>query len=340
MNQAELEAKYIADMHAFYIANIEEVLKESEELPPLPVMNLTGSPHMNKFFSMTISCSQGYLDPAVYKRYYLKELHRFFSCYNKFMDYYEPNLLSSDIRPFADMIWQSFSTQERALSYIVEYFNTLNSAFLANALVTGTYAINSIYNSWISFSTRSLPSLQKLCPQCGYKLGFIDMDCPSCGEEVVITNEEAALEFTAIRMYVQSTGLFESSPFPGCITEVYDYHEMYTSGQIRLEHFVEHIDWVNTQYMRACRILERQSASADLDDNTLQHFFMIINGSIDIMNVLEKMRDNLVYSDGKKINLYWPVLLKSLKLIYRGYDVDQRHQNLPKRNTDDMQTEQ
>ena len=335
MNQAELEAKYIGDMHAFYIANIEEVIKEDEELPPLPVMNLTGSPHMNQFFTMTISCSQGLLNLAVYKRYYLKELYRFFSCYNKFMDYYKPELLSSDLRPFADMIWQSFSTQEKALSYIVEYFNTLDPAFLANALVTGTYAINSIYNSWVSFSTRSLPSLQKLCKKCGYNLGFIDIICPSCEEEVEITTEEAALEFTAIRMYVQSTGLFESSPFPGCITEVYDYDELYHTKGARLENYLEHIDWVNTQYMRACRVLERQSASAGLDENTLEHFYMIINGSIDIMNVLEKMRSSLVYYDGKKTDNYWPLLLKSLKLIYKGYDVDQRRQNLPERSSED-----
>jgi len=149
---------------------------------------------------------------------------------------------------------------------------------------------------------------------------------------VEVTEKEAALEFSAIRMYVQSTGLFESSPFPGCITEIFDLHELYISGSTRLEHFLEHIDWVNTQYIRADSILARQATGAGLDDNTLEHFYMIISGSQEIMNILEKIRDNLVCSDGKAIHSYWPSLLKSLKRIYKGYDVEQRRSQLPAQN--------
>ncbi len=321
MAQADLEEKYREDLHNFYLENVEEVILKMDDIPALPVMNLTGSQHMNKFFSMTILCSQGLLDPLIYRRFFIKELYRFFSCYNKFMDSYNPEEMPEDIVPFANMVKDSFAAQERALAYIVAYFNTGEPAFLADALVRGTFAVNAIYNSWESFSTRTLPSLAKLCDDCGGHIGFVDIVCPSCGNKVSLSVEEAALEFAAIRMYVQSTGMFESSPFPGCVADVYDCYVSYKSGEMPLEEFMEHLDWVSTQYSRAHHLLERQSASPHFEDDVLEKFYMILSGAIDVIAILEKIRNSLAYSKEESIPSYWPNLLIALKLIYRGYDL-------------------
>lgn len=310
-----------SELHAFYMDHLADIIASPEELPPLPNLNLTQSEYMNAFLSMVLLRYQGGIEKDKFRKVFLKELHRFFSCYNQFMKSYNPDQMSEDTLEFANMVRSSFADQELALAYIVQYFKTDNIGYLSDALVDSTFAVNSIFNSWESFIDRSIPSIARTCSNCDEPLNFTDLNCSNCGELAILGIEESGLEFAAIRLYLYSSGIFEKSPFPGCIIEIYDAFNMLIANEITLEAFTEKLDWIDAQYDRAIDILKRQTKVID-NDSLLQKFFMVITGGMNIRSFLEKIRFDVLTGENEKIKSYWPNLLLELKRIYKGYEPD------------------
>lgn len=316
----EKERSYIELLRKFHRENFALLEEDPGDFPAVQIMNLTGSVYMNHFLSLTLSICTNQISEELYKRYFMRELARFYSFYSRFKAFYQPGKQPEDLAGCYKNVLASFERYEVALSYVAAYFVQKDIRLVSTALTRGAAAVNEMTLAWQTFVRRDLASLEKKCEECGGKLLFADLECERCGSDVVYDEEELSLEFAALRLHLNEAGIDESSPFPLCIIEVYESYGRYEMGLLPVEHFVELLDWIMTQYEMARHNLGRQVV-IEQDEYILERLYLILDGTEQVWKLLDRMRNILLYGENKKkIFSIWSPLLLNIKKIYKGYE--------------------
>lgn len=292
---------------------IQSEVKRLEE-----ITGLFRSSPVNELHASWAGVLEGSLDPAVFRDRITSEKVRFSGIFNKFLEIYDKEPISENIKDEMDRMHSSLSLYGKTLEEMESYFETHDPQVIGSGLGRLTSCVQSAgssYKVFLNFNT-------KICPDCQSKTPFGDLKCQNCGTFFILTGEEIPLEFASLAALSKNIPVPRGTfPLAGSLIEAYQNFEMLSSGSLPREKFIEHLDWLITSCELSRQKLERAQYSKPPEALQFEDFRAaeLLFDAIDSgRNALDKLHDKIILESRSDFSAEWNSLIRSIHVIIQS----------------------
>jgi hypothetical protein len=292
---------------------IESEVKRLEEISGL----FRNSP-VNKLHAAWAGVLEGRLAPALFHDRIASEKERFLGIYEKFLEIYNKEPTSENLRDEIHRMYSSLSHYGKTLGEMESYFETPDPQVIGSGLTMLTECAQSVassYNVFLNFNT-------KMCPQCQSKNSLGDLKCQNCSTFFIFTGEDIPREFTSLAALNKTIPVPQGTfPLAGSLIEAYQNFEKFTSGSLPGEKYIENLDWLIMQCEMSRRKLERAQYSRPPETLQFEDFRAaeLMFDAIDAgRDALDKLHDKIILDDPSDLGAEWNKLIQSIHMILRS----------------------
>lgn len=289
---------------------IQSEVKRLEEISDL----FRNSP-VNELHASWAGILEGRLETATFRERITSEKERFSGIYERFLEIYNEKPVPESIREETERLYSSFLHYGMALEEMESYFETNDPQVIGSGLSMLTRCMQSAASSHKVF----LNFDKKICPQCQNKCALRDLKCRDCGTFFILAGEEIPLEFASFAALSKTMPVPRGTfPLADSLIEAYYNYEKFSSGSLRREKYVEHLDWLITSCELSRQKLERAQYSKPPEELRYEDFRAaeLLFDAIDSGRVaLDKLHDMIILDSPGDLSAEWNKLLRAIHMI-------------------------